>query len=262
MITPSSAAVVASYDGRARFGRTEVAAVRRPRLLRGLLATAAHVAEIPCGAGHFLSSYARTSVAATLVDASAAMLATAVEHAVEVGQRAERTFPMLAYWQEVTLPEDVDLVVVPNAALNQLACQAPLTDLLACLRVAASPGTEVLAQVACTHRDGGVDTATFYDPARQHRVWFADRGFKPTQTSGAVLRRRRQHRDGNRLHIEFDYRDGTGTSMHSSTVELELFTAARLAEAFTSAGFGHVRFLPGEGGLSEVLATAEGGDRL
>ncbi len=106
-----------------------------------------------------------------------------------------------------------------------------------------------------------MDTATFYDPARQHRVWFADRWFNPDEAGGAVLRRRRQHRDGDRLHIEFDYRDRAGTRLHATTVELELFSAAHLTDAFTAAGFAHVRFLPGQNGLSEVLATAGGGRR-
>lgn len=255
----SSAAVVASYAGRARFARAEAAAVHRPRLLRGLLGTTTHIAEIPCGAGHFLAAYADAGVTVTMVDASPAMLAEAGRHARQAGLPAEQIFTREAYWQNVTLPHDVDLVVAPNAALNQLACQTPLIDLLADLRDALHPGTEVLAQVGCTHPGGRADAATFYDPAHPHRAWFADRCFEPAQ-AGAVLRRRRQHRDGDRLRIEFDYRDHAGASLHTTTVEMALFTPAQLGEAMTAAGFGHVRFLPGFGGLSEFLASTDRGD--
>jgi SAM-dependent methyltransferase len=255
MTASSPAAIVASYDGRARFVRAESAAVRRPRLLRGLLDTATHVAEIPCGAGHFLAAYARAGAAVTLIDASTTMLTAAVEHAADAGLRVERTYPTVAYWQDLAHLDDVDLVVVPNAALNQLASQTPVTALLTQLHAVLRPGTEVLAQMACTHPGGGVDTATFYNPARQNGVWFADRWFEPAQAGGAVLRRRRQHRVSNRLQIEFDYRDPADTSLHTTTVELALFSATRLTDAFTIAGFDHIRFLPGQAGLSEVLAT-------
>jgi hypothetical protein len=118
------------------------------------------------------------------------------------------------------------------------------------------PGAEVLAQVACIHPGAEVDAATFYDATRHHGVWFADRWFDATQ-AGAALRYRRQHRGSDRLRIEFDYRDHAGVSLHTTTVELTLFSAPELTEAFTAAGFTHVRFLPGHGGLSEVLATVD-----
>ncbi|MGH3899728.1 MAG: class I SAM-dependent methyltransferase [Pseudonocardiaceae bacterium] len=260
-VTNSTTDVVDSYAQRARFARAETTAVRRPRLLRGLLRTAAHVAEIPCGTGHFLADYVRSGVAVTLVDACPAMLAAAVEHAVDAGLPAGRTFPTHAYLQELPLLAEVDLVVAPNAAVNQLACQSSLTEILAALRRPVAPGVDVLAQVACTHPGGGVDAATFYDTARQHRVWFPDHWFDPDQAGGAVLRRRRQHRDGDRLRIEFDYVNPTGHNVHATAVELALFSAETLRDAFTTAGFTHVRFLPGQGGLSEVLATAAPGAR-
>lgn len=253
--TSDAATVVGAYAQRARFARAEATAVRRPRLLRGLLRTCSNVAEIPCGAGHFLAEYARTSAAVTLVDASPEMLAAAVTHAIETGVPVDRTTARMAYLHELDALAEIDLVVAPNAALNQLACQSSLTDMLIALRQALRPGVEVLAQMACTHPSGGVDSATFYDPARQHRVWFPDRWFDPAQAGGAVLRRRRQHRDDDRLRIEFDYVDTAGRSLHTTMVELALFCAQQLRDAFTTAGYAHVRFLPGQGGLSEVLAT-------
>lgn len=256
----AAAAVVRAYETRARFARAETAAVHRPRLLRGLLDSVGHVAEIPCGTGHFLGDYARAGVAVTLVDANSAMLALAVEHAVEAGLPADRTFPTVAYLQALDLPTEVDAVVVPNGALNQMARQSPLADLLAALRRGMRSGAELLAQVACTHPDG-VDAATFYDANLPHQVWFTDRRFDPRQAAGAVLRRRRQHRDGDQVRIEFDYRDATNTSLHTTTVQLTLFFAQSLTDALTAAGFTHVRFLAGPSGLSEVLAAADAGAR-
>lgn len=260
--TSDAVTVVGSYAQRARFARAEATAVRQPRLLRGLLRAGPRVAEIPCGAGHFLTEYARTGAAVTLADACPEMLAAAVEHAVNAGVPAERTIPMVAYLHELEFLHEVDLVVAPNAALNQLARQSSLTDTLTALRQALRPGVEVLAQVVCTHPGGGVDSATFYDAARQHRVWFPDRWFDPAHAGGAVLRRRRQHRDDARLRIEFDYVDSAGHSLYATTVELALVSARQLRDAFVAAGFVHVRFLPGQGGLSEVLAITGPGAEL
>lgn len=257
----SASAVVASYAARTRFARVETATMARPRLLHGLLANATHVAEVPCGAGHFLTDYANAGLAVTLVDASEAMLTEARGHARDTGLPPARTHTLHAYVHDLVLPESVDLVVMPNAALNQLACQAPLVNMLIGLRASLRPGAELLAQVACTHPGGAVDTAGFYDPARQHQVWFADRWFDPAHAGGAALRRRRQVRDGDRLRIEFDYRDPADTSLHTTTVELALFSADVLTAALTAAGFNHVRFLAGQGGLSEALATVGGGRR-
>ncbi|AOS66064.1 class I SAM-dependent methyltransferase [Actinoalloteichus hymeniacidonis] len=257
--TSDAVTVVQSYVRRARFARAEAITVRWPRLLRGLLRTGPHVAEIPCGTGHFVTEYAQAGATVTLVDACPEMLAAAVEHAVNAGVPAERTVLAVAYVHELEFLSEVELVVMPNAALNQLACQSSLTDMLTALRQALRPGVEVLAQVACTHPDGGVDSATFYDAARQHRVWLPDRWFDPAHAGGAALRRRRQHRDDARLRIEFDYVDPAGHSLYATTVELALFSIQQLRNAFTTAGFVHVRFLPGQGGLSEVLATTNPG---
>jgi SAM-dependent methyltransferase len=193
-VDPAAMAVVTSYTARTRFARAETATVLRPRLLRGLLATATHVAELPCGAGHFLTDYGDARLAVTLADANAAMLAQARAHARDAGLPPDRTHTI---------------------------------------------------QVACTHSGGAVDTAGFYDPARQHGVWLADRWLDPAQAGGAVLRRRRQIRDGDRLRIQFDYRNAADARLHATTVELALFSADVLAAAFTAAGFGHVRFLAG-----------------
>ncbi len=264
-IPTAATAVVDGYELRARFARAEADAVSRPRLLRGLLRTARHVAEVPCGAGHFLADYATAGVKTTLIDGHGTMLAAAIEHAADIGLPADRTDAHVQYVQELGELAGVDLVVMPNAALNQLSCQTPLTELLAAIHCALRPGVELLAQVACTHPGGGIDTAGCYDPIRQHGVWFADRYLDPSRAGGAVLRRRRQHQyhEGNdavRVLVEFDYVDTAGASLHTTGVELRLFSAEELAAALTSAGFSRLRFLPGHGGLSDIAAQAGGGD--
>jgi SAM-dependent methyltransferase len=259
-ITP--AAVVDGYELRARFARAEADAVSRPRLLRGLLRNIRHVAEVPCGAGHFLGDYATTGVRTTLIDGNGAMLAAAIEHAADIELPADRTHAHVQYVQELSELAGVDLLVMPNAALNQLSCQTPLTELLTTIHDALRPGAELLAQVACTHSSGGIDTAGCYDPLRQHGVWFADRRLDPSRAGGAVLRRRRQHREGNstfRVRVEFDYIDTADISLHTTSVELLLFSAEELAAALMSTGFNRLRFIPGYGGLSEIAAQTGSG---
>ncbi len=261
----AASAVVDGYEARARFARAEVDVVPRPRLLLGLLRTARHVAELPCGAGHFLADYAATRVEATLIDGNGAMLAAAIEHASAVGLPNDRTHAQVQYVQQLGALAGVDLVVMPNAALNQLTCQTPLTELLATIHHALRPGVELIAQVACTHPGGGIDTAGCYDPIRQHGAWFVDRYLDPSRAGGAVLRRRRQHRrrEGNgavRVRVDLDYVDTAGVSLHITSVELYLFSAEELTAALTSAGFSRLRFRLGYGALSDFAARAGGGD--
>jgi SAM-dependent methyltransferase len=257
--------IVEGYRARAPFARAESAVVRRPRLLRGLLRTARHVAELPCGAGHFLADYALVGVEVTMIDASSAMLAVAVDHAAAVGLAAGPIHTQVRFAQDLGVFPMVDLVVMPNAALNQLACQTPLADLLAGIRAALMPGVDLLAQVLCSHAGGELDSSGFYDPRREHGVWFADRALHPSSTNaagsgvGVVLRYRRQHRDRQRVRVEFDYRDAQGAGLHATSVELRVFSVTELAEALLTAGFEHLRLLLGQGGLSEMLATARGG---
>ncbi|KAA2252658.1 hypothetical protein F0L68_34615 [Solihabitans fulvus] len=257
MTAGSPAHVVAGYLDRVPFARAEAAAVAKPRLLRGLLGRARHVAELPCAAGHFLDGYVDANVKVTLVDGNAAMLSAAVEHATTAGLPAERTHARVALVQELDALPAVDLVVIPNAALNQLACQNTLADLLAGIHAALRHGADLLAQVLCSHSGAEPDASGFYDAARPHDVWFADRYLDPAEAAGSVLRRRCQRREApNRLRIEFDYVDHRGASLHTTAVHLKMFSAAELTDALTESGFDHVRFLPGHGGLSEILATA------
>ncbi|MGH3549720.1 MAG: methyltransferase domain-containing protein [Pseudonocardiaceae bacterium] len=211
MIPTVATAVVDGYEARARFARAETDMVSSPRLLSGLLRTIGHVAEVPCGAGHFLADYAATGVETTLMDGNAAMLAAAVERAAAVGLPGDRIHAHIGYLQQLDDLMGVDLVVMPNDALNQMACQTPPVELLAAIYRALSPGVELLAQVACTHPGGRMDTTGCYDPGRRHGIWFADHYLDPNRACGAVLRRRRQHHAANGTHVRVRCRSLTAT---------------------------------------------------
>lgn|GEM_PF-2526697 len=250
--TPGPAAVVNTYTDRARFARAETAGIGEPRRLPRLLEGITHVAEIPCGSGHFLTSYTAADARVTLVDANAAMLDTAITHARDVGVDTERITPLRGYLHEVRLPEDIDLVVIPNAALNQLAHQYTLDSTLTVLRAAiAGPGVTVLAQVLCRHDDGTIDRARFYDPDQLEDTWIPDRDLP---TGAEWVRRRRQRHFGDRLHVDLEYLDQHGTALHTTGIDLALFTPESLRTGLAAAGFTDVHLLPGRGGLSEVQA--------
>jgi SAM-dependent methyltransferase len=258
LLSPPTAEVVESYRTRAPFYRAETAHIRRPRSLWDVLHTARHVAEIPCGAGHFLSDYAGAEAVVTLVDACPEVLAFATQHAHDAGLPRERVRPELSTVQQLRALTDVDLVVMPNGAFNQISRQVPPLQLTTGLYSAMRPGAKLLAQVACTYASGDIDSSTFYDPRRAHDVWFIDHSFTPADGGGPILRHRRQHRNGETLRIDFDYRTPTGDSLHTAMVEMALLSGHDLVETFTAAGFVHVRILPGHDGLSELLAVTPG----
>ena len=241
-------AVVAGYEARAQFARAEVQGVARPRLLDRLLSTARHVAEIPSGAGHFLADYLTAAVEVTLIDGSVAMMTTALAHAATVGLPADRTHHQLCLVQDLGHLPQVDAVIIPNAALNQLAHQSPLTTVLATIRAALAPGARLLAQVICRHSDQYVDACGFYDPSQPHGQWFIDREL--SLADGAVVRRRRQHVEADELRVEFAYSD-----RHTTTVCLRILSVPDLLHAMDTAGFTRITFLPGHERLSEILAT-------
>jgi hypothetical protein len=217
--------VVTSYAARARFARAETATVPRTRLLRGLVATATHVAELPCGAGYFLTDFGDSGLVVTLADANAAMLAQARDHARDAGLRPDRTHTIHPYLQGLVLPEPVDLVVA-SAALNRRGA-----GLAAGQRASRCRGAGVGGLHPSRRRSGHGRVLRPGPPARE---WFADRWFDPAQAGGAVLLRRRQIRDGDRLRIDFDYRGPADARLHATTVELTLFSADVLATAFTA----------------------------
>jgi SAM-dependent methyltransferase len=252
-------AVLAAYDERAVHGGGETRAAT-PRLLAEALTDADHVAEVPCGPGHFLPDYAAADCAVTLVDGSPRMLATAVAAAVRAGIPTRRTRTVSCWVQRLEALHGVDAVIVPNAALNQLGAQTSLPHILGALRAAMTPGARLLAQVLCRHDDGKVDAASFYDPDQTDGDWRTDRDLDPVACGGAVSRRRRAHHDGPAVHIDFSYHDNAGARLHTASVDLRLLEPDELAAGLRAAGFRDVRFLPGDGGMSEVLAVANAGD--
>ncbi|WP_216892587.1 NAD(P)-dependent oxidoreductase [Nocardia alni] len=252
----SSAAVVASYDQRAAFSRAETACASRPVSLAALLTECRHVVELPCGSGYFLSDYAAADVAVTVVDANAAMLTEAVEHARGAGIPDTRLTVLHGLLEQVRLPGDVDLLVVPNAALNQLACQYPLTELATILHGLARDdvGTELVAQILTTTA-GECGASSAFDPGLPDGQWVTDRRFEPEHAGGALERRRCQSRHGNRVRVDLVYLADHGRQVHSASVALELFTPSGVLAAFTAAGFVSVRLESGAGGLAELRAV-------
>ncbi|MGW5383973.1 NAD(P)-dependent oxidoreductase [Nocardia sp. NPDC003963] len=250
--TPSGAdasAVVASYDQRAVYSRAETATVARPRRLPQLLDTCRHVAEIPCGSGHFLTEYAQSHVAVTVADANPVMLAAALDHAHTAGVPAERVTGLGGLLDALRLPGDVDLVVVPNGAINQLTCQSGLAAVAADLHAAIGrPGVQVVAQIA-----GPTAATGFFDPAQPDGIWVTDRHFAPA-AEGAVIRRRRQFSTEARVRLELAYLDAQNRELHTATVDIALPTRAGILAAFTDAGFTHLRLKPGAGGFTELYA--------
>jgi SAM-dependent methyltransferase len=248
-------AVAADYDERVRLYRTEIASVARPVTLARLLSGVRDVAELPSGTGHFLADYAAAGAAVTLLDANPRMLAAAVEHAAAVGLPAARVHARRCFAQEVDDLSGVGLVVVPNAALNQLAAQTPLVELLSAWRGALRPGAFVLAQALCAHSGGQLDVAGCYDARQPDGVWFADRRLVLEATQ--IVRRRRQHRIADRVHVDFAYHDPSGRSLNAANVDLRLMTPCQLVDALRAVGFSLVRFRAGRHGLSEFVARVE-----
>lgn len=252
--------VVAGYGERAAFARAEQAPPP-PELLAHLLRHAVHIAELPCGTGHFLAAYAQAGVEVTLLDASAAMLHAAVERAAVVGLPTARTHTRRCLIQRLDRLPGVDAVVVPNAALNQLAAQCPPIDILAGIRAALGPGSQILLQALCA-RPGATDGCAFYDPDLPDGAWRTDRRLDPARTAGTAYRQRRQHHDatGLALRIDFAYLSASGTRLHATSVDLRLLRAADLTGALTAAGYRIIAKRTGTGSqFTEILAAVPGG---
>ncbi|MBT8228123.1 MAG: hypothetical protein HKP61_18600 [Dactylosporangium sp.] len=247
-------AVVDGYTARARFALAEAHHVHQPPVLAGLLAHAQHVLEIPCAGGHFLAAYATAGVRVTLADANPAMLAVATIHAQEVGLAADQVETVHCLLPEVPPVAGVDLVVVPNAAINQLLVCCELTALLAGL-AAAAPGARLLLQVVTVAADGRPDRCGCYDPTRPDGCWEVDRSFDPGRAGGATARWRHQRRRGNTLQIRFDYRDEDGDSLHTSTVTLHLLGRSNMLTDCTTAGLSDIEVHPDPGGPTQLVAA-------
>ncbi|WP_116246856.1 methyltransferase domain-containing protein [Nocardiopsis sp. FIRDI 009] len=242
--------VVESYRHRAAWMRAE-ARPTTPHLLSKALDGATHVTEFPCGAGHFLNSYAKAGVRVRLVDASWPMLTAATHHARETGV-VELALGCHFLHQLPDLSEE-DLVVVPNAALNQLTAQTTLPDVLTLLRRAVRPGTRLLLQ----HLTVDMLGCGFYTPTLADGHQIRDHRFRAPDGQ-EVTRYRRQHHthDRSQVRIEFTY-TSPGQVDHTTHVNLALPSAAEIETALTNTGWTtthtHTR-----SGFREVLATARG----
>lgn len=238
--------MTAGYAERARYYAAETRAVPQPRLLAGLLRPGLRVAEMPSGTGHFLPAYSAAGTATTLVDSCPEMLDEACRNAALDGSTADTLCTAI----ENLSPGDgtFGLIVMPNAALNQLAAGTGAPGLLAAAARVLEPGGTILAQVLDPSRACG-----FYDPALADGTWHPDRQF-PGKDGHTVTRRRRQSHRGGQIEIDFELcRDGQPA--HSQHVILRSLTEHGLRGALASAGLTARRVIRGAGGLTEVLAA-------
>jgi SAM-dependent methyltransferase len=240
------------YAERAAYYAAEIADVPPPDLLPGLLHAGAKVAELPSGTGHFLTTYAEHDADVLLIDASRAML--------DAAQAASPTAATLCRRVEDLTPGDgpVDLAVLPNAALNQLAMTFGPARLLAAAAQILAPGRSLLAQVMNVTDDGSVQRCGFYDPDAFDAEPFTDRRLRLGHRD--LTRLRRQRFEHGVLQLEFELRE-ENTILYRHAVELLPLHQVRLANAVALAGLDLVAVTPGAGGLIEVVARRPGARR-
>lgn len=244
---------IEDYAARAAFAEDEAVTLPVPTGLGALLSAGATVAEVPCGTGHHLDRYAQVGCHVILIDGSKPMLARAQQRAHAAGIAAARLSGAAGRIPGLTARPAADLVVVPNGALNQLAAQTPLNEVLADLRGLLAPGGTLVAPVLVRHADDRLDSAPYFDSAAPPMTWAPDRAFD-IEGLGHVTRHRRHHfEDPGVLSIDFDYRTAK-SSLHRSSVRLALLRPHDLLQALRRAGYARPRFQPGAGGLSEVCA--------
>ncbi|MFF4991500.1 methyltransferase domain-containing protein [Streptosporangium saharense] len=240
------------YEQRAASYAAEISAVVPPRLLNGLLRSGMTVAEAPSGTGHFLRGYASADAEVVLIDADAAMLAAA-RPAVR-GQRLRTVCCRIEDLDAAQTGRPVDLVVMPNAALNQLATGPGLAAVLAGLVRILAPGGLLLAQILLVTDSRGCG---FYDPNLSDGRWRVDRRIRGDD-GRELTRMRRQDQRGGRVRIDFALTRG-GESVYDHQVELRLLTAAAVENAATAAGLSATHRLDGDAEhLPEVLAVRPG----
>jgi SAM-dependent methyltransferase len=248
----------AGYAERARHYAAEIARVPAPRLLPGLLRSGLRVAEVPSGTGHFLDLYAAASAEVTLIDACPRMLEAARR------QACSHLHPVRAVCTRVQdLSRQtglVDLAVLPNAALNQLAADADPGELLTAAARILAPGGSLLAQVLLLDDSGTTTSCGFYDPASVEDTWLTDRHFAIGE--GRHLGRRRRHRrDGDRLCIDFEFTEDN-QPVYAHHVCLRLLTVSGLTAAADDASLTVLSIMPGDGGFHEILVAAAGRNPL
>lgn len=237
--------VVAGYTARAPWAVADVARAVVPRGLPRVLTGVTHVAEIPCGAGHLLACYVAAGAAVTLVDANAAMLATAHTRAARAGVRAVHTVPALL--PDLPALPECGAVVIPQAAVNQLAAQQDLGVLLQAVRAAVAPGARLLAQL--------LDPGAHPLARGPHGQWASEPAVALDDGSH-VVRSHRTHRQGRVLDVELVYTHSTGRQHQADSVRMQLLSGADVADAMSTAGWSEVVRRPGPGGFVELTAHA------
>lgn len=241
------------YAARAAQYADEIRDVPQPAMLAALLRPGMRIAEMPSGTGHFLPAYTAADTDVTLVDSCPEMLREARRQAVH---RSAKIRTLCTRAEELALAHgSFDLIVMPNAALNQLAADSPTGLLLTAAARALEPGGTLLAQVL----DPGMGaTCGFYDPGLADRMWREDREF-PGRDGQQVTRRRRQEHLGNGLiRIDFVFSRGNRPTGRQSVV-LRHLSAAFLRAALISTGLTVARLAQGASGLTEVMATRPAG---
>jgi ubiquinone/menaquinone biosynthesis C-methylase UbiE len=236
------------YAARARHYAAEISDVPQPESLAELLRPGLRVAEMPSGTGHFLAAYTAADAEVVLIDACPTMLQAARHQAGRLGAQPRL---LCSSVQDLTAQAGpFDLIVMPNAALNQLTADTAAADLLAAAARPLKPGGLLLAQVLDPAKG---DAYGFYDPSVSDGAWHVDREF--TDEAGQRLtRRRRQRHHHDLIGIDFELRRRSELLYHHH-VTLRLPTTRDLQAALTIAGFTSVTARPGTGGLIELLAV-------
>lgn len=250
----------AQYAQRAPLYAVETATVAVPKLLGTVLRRAkerrATVAELPCGAGHFLNSYADADVPVLLLDAEPEMLRYAHERATAAGVRVVGARPHVVGTDTDRPPAGA--VVVPNAALNYLAATVGTTRTLDALAMLVAPGGELLLQYIGVADNGLPDPSGAYDPASPHGSWVTE-WTRPDGLGRHVTRRRRQQREGERIEVCFQHRHDD--AVWGSSISMRVMPAERLTRLLTARGLTVSAAHREPGRLSEVLAVrGDGGD--
>jgi cyclopropane fatty-acyl-phospholipid synthase-like methyltransferase len=235
------------YAARARHYAAEIREVPQPESLADLLRPGLRVAEMPSGTGHFLPAYIAADADVVLIDACPTMLEAARHQAGRLGAQPSLVCSPIQDLAAQAGP--FDLIVLPNAAVNQMAADIPAADMLTAAARPLKPGGLFLAQVL----DPADSRACgFYDPGVSDGAWRVDRQFTD-ETGHPITRRRRQCHHHGLIDLDFELHRDSALLYHHC-VTLRLLTTGDLRTALTIAGFTGVSARPGAGGLIELLA--------